>query len=398
MREVVHMFKFTHTNFAGRLFTPLFTLSLSASLLMVGVGMIVALLPQRVFAATGSLESVGLIASTFALAYLLAQLPIGILADRFGVKLFLVFGYFTCGLAGLVFVSAETAPMIYAGRVVQGLGEAPIWALGPMLLSLAYPDAKGRAIGIYNAAIHGGLTLGPLVGLLVAKSEISALPFMIFAGLCFIAGALVLLFLRDMPRPTRDRTSGQPVRKFIAVIRQRKVVILLGGVFLYGASYGVFVSVLPISLSQSHGFSETAIAVFFVVFYAAISLAQVIAGPLSDRIGRRGFMVWGLLLAALGIGAMAWFANGWVFVPISIASIGLGVFCVTSIAELNGCVSDDLKGAISGSYYLFWALGYVLGPLLMGRFLTDMSGLAFGVLAGLLAVFAWIFWREPKMP
>ena len=66
--------------------------SLAAALLMIGVGMIVALLPQRVYAASGSLESVSLIASLFAGTYLLTQLPIGLLSDRFGAKPFMVWG------------------------------------------------------------------------------------------------------------------------------------------------------------------------------------------------------------------------------------------------------------------------------------------------------------------
>ena len=70
--------------------TPLFTLCLAAMLLMTGVGMIVAILPQRVHALTGDLESVGLIASVFAVTYLAVQFPVGLLADRFGAKPFLV--------------------------------------------------------------------------------------------------------------------------------------------------------------------------------------------------------------------------------------------------------------------------------------------------------------------
>jgi MFS family permease len=376
----------------GFIFTPLFTLSLSATLLMIGVGMIVALLPQKVFATTGSLESAGLVASVFAFAYLLAQLPVGILADRFGVKRFLVAGYITCGIAGLVFVTAQTAPMIYLGRAIQGLGEAPIWALGPALLSLAYPDAKGRAIGIYNASIHGGLTLGPLLGLLVAKTGTSTLPFLIFACLCFSAGAVVLLFLANshVPKRAAPRVNN---RNFTAILRQRKVVIILFGIFLYGSCYGVFVSVLPISLTKSHGFSEGSIAAFFVVFYAAISLAQLTAGPISDRIGRRGFMIWGMVLASIGIAAVAWFPNGWVFIPICVASIGLGLFCVTSIAELNGCVEDNLKGTISGAYYFFWAMGYMLGPLVVGWLMATMPTGALLGIAGILGIYSIVIWR-----
>ena len=64
-------------------FRILIVVSLAASLLMVGVGMIVALLPQRVLDLSGSLQDVGYVASFFALSYLMLQLPLGNLADRF---------------------------------------------------------------------------------------------------------------------------------------------------------------------------------------------------------------------------------------------------------------------------------------------------------------------------
>ncbi|MCP5036603.1 MAG: MFS transporter, partial [Rhodobacteraceae bacterium] len=189
----------------------------------------------------------------------------------------------------------------YLGRAIQGLGEAPIWALGPALLSLAYPEAKGRAIGIFNASIHGGLMLGPLLGLFVTASVTSWLPFAIFAALCFGGGILVLLFLDVKQSPRRHKKPVNATREPIAVQPQRQTIIILAGIFLYGACYGIFVSVLPVSLTGTHGFGATSIAAFFVVFYAAISLAQLFAGPVSDRIGRRGFMIWGMLLTSIGI-------------------------------------------------------------------------------------------------
>jgi MFS family permease len=121
----------------------LIVVSLAAALLMVGVGMIVALLPQRVLDFSGSLQNVGYVASAFALSYLILQLPIGNLADRLGAKPFLVLGYALCCISGIVFFHAGTSEMIFLGRFIQGAGEAPVWALGPALLSLAYPHAKG---------------------------------------------------------------------------------------------------------------------------------------------------------------------------------------------------------------------------------------------------------------
>ena len=79
----------------------LVVVSSAAFLLMMGVGMIVALLPQRVLDFSGSLKSVGYVASFFALSYLAVQLPIGNLADRLGARPFLVFGYALCCISGI---------------------------------------------------------------------------------------------------------------------------------------------------------------------------------------------------------------------------------------------------------------------------------------------------------
>lgn len=362
--------------------TPLFILSLSVTLLMIGVGMIVALVPQQVHAMTGSLESVGLVASVFAFAYLLAQLPISALSDRLGSKYFLVAGFMLCAFAGVVFFFSTSAGGIFLGRAIQGIGEAPIWALGPAILSLTYPATKGRAIGTYNAAIHIGLTAGPLLGLLVAPNGQSSLPFLIFAVLCLFAGLCVVFFLKPVAVPLGQ--SRPSLAQFISLLRQRQTLILLFGVLLYGAGYGVFLTVLPVSLASSHGFGATAISLLFVVFYAAISLSQIVAGTLSDRFGRREFLIWGMALAAAGLAAFPLFLGLWAYIPLGFASIGLGIFCVASIAELNEEAPDTLKGAISGSYYFFWSAGYVLGPLSIGAISTNAPLLGFGTLAALL--------------
>ncbi|WP_306029131.1 MFS transporter [Stappia sp. MMSF_3263] len=368
-------------------FSPLAVLTLSATLLMLGVGMIVALLPQRVYATTGTLESVGLVAAVFALAYLLAQLPVAILSDRLGARPFLVTGYLLCALSGVVFVTTETAAGIYLGRAIQGLGEAPVWALGPAVLAAAYPEARGRAIGIYNAAIHIGLAAGPLLGLLVAPDGQGRQPFVLFAVLCLVAGALVMLFPGAVPAASSAvGRGGTGARQFLSLLRAKTAVVLLAGVLLYGAGYGVFISVLPVSLVRTHDFGTVGISLHFVLFYATVSLAQVGAGLLSDRIGRHGFMVWGMALAAAGMASLPLVPGAWVYLPLGLAGIGLGVFCVVSMAELTGSVPDTLKGAVSGSYYFFWAAGCMLGPLAVGAAAAGSPFLGFVFLAGLFAL------------
>ncbi len=365
--------------------TSLFVLSLAASLLMVGVGMIVSILPERVYAASGNLQSVSLIASVFAVTYLLAQVPVGILSDRFGARIFLVLGYGFCGLSGLVFFFSPGAAGILFGRLIQGIGEAPIWALGPALLSRAYAQSKGRAIGLYNAAIHAGLTLGPLAGLAIGASGDSNLPFLIFAGLCFAGGLAIFLLLPEETRHTELALSGKAdPRALLRVMMEGRHAVLFAGVLLYGACYGIFVSVLPISLTLLNGFGAQSTGILFFLFYAAISLSQVVAGPLSDRHGRRGFLIGGMGLAALGFSTFFFLPGLWALGPLFLASLGLGTFCVASIAELNEAVRPDLRGTVSGGYYLFWGLGYFAGPQVIGLLGAGAQETGYGILGFVL--------------
>jgi MFS family permease len=162
---------------------------------------------------------------------------------------------------------------------------------------------------------------------------------------------------------------------------------VLIGIALYGAGYGLAVTIIPAFLISAKGFNQAAISIYFSLFYIAISLSQLIAGPVSDKKGRQGFMVCGLVLAAVGLALFSPLQQPWINVPLTLASLGLGMFCVSSMAYLNEGVSDSLKGTISGAYYLFWGLGYFLGPLAAGE-LGNFMGLniSFYLLAGLLGI------------
>ena len=142
-------------------------LNTSVLLMMLGVGMSVAILPQKVLELSSDPSELGYLASYFAFSYVVLQIPIGIFSDKFGFKPFLSFGYLICVSAGGMYYIAENVQTIFWGRLLQGIGEAPIWALAPAVLSIAYPQNKGKVMGIYNAVLHIGLTFGPLLGILL---------------------------------------------------------------------------------------------------------------------------------------------------------------------------------------------------------------------------------------
>ena len=346
--------------------TSSMALCAAAFIQMVGVGLIVALLPNRVIQLSGSMGYVGYITSAFAVPFVLSQLPAGRLGDRYGYKKFLVGGYIVACLAGLVYFKSDRVWGILAGRALQGFAEVPAWALAPALLSLLFAKTKGEAIGKYNASFHLGLTAGSLLSVWAFARWSGNEAFLLYAATGLVGAVLVALFVKD-PKdmgPARENVGYGEVLEAMKQIRRPAVHT---GICIYGGGYGAFLTVVPGVLLVEKGFTQSGVAVFFSLFYIAISLAQVIAGRISDRRGPNAPMYAGLLLIAAGFASFMWFLGTLVYVSLFLASFGLGMFCISAMVILNEAVPVSLKGSISGVFYLLWGLGYFLVPPVLAK-------------------------------
>lgn len=364
-------------------------LNIAVFLMMLGVGMIVALLPQRIITLSGTGATVGYLASAFAISYILFQLPIGYLSDRLGFKPLLLAGYILCFITGAVYYFSASANSIFLGRMIQGVGEAPVWALAPALLSIKYPLNKGKAMGFYNASLHTGLTIGPILGIILSKELLRNQPFLFYALVC-LAGAIILFFTVENVSPINSsQKNSMSLKELKLLVSSKSVLISLIGISLYGAGYGAFLTVIPAFLLKMKNFGPTDISIFFSLFYVAISISQLITGPLSDKMGRKVFMIIGLLIAAISIFIFPTLTQPWISLLLSLGSLGLGLFCISSMANLNDIVPDSLKGTISGAYYLFWGIGMFFGPALISGLLSNSNTIiGFYSMAGMMIVAA----------
>lgn len=340
----------------------LIILSLSVFLLMLGDGMVMALLPNRVVTLTHSGDEVGYLASTYALAQMAMQLMVGMFADRWGFGPFLLSGYVLSFAAAVLYYCTHDLPWILCGRVLQGLGEATLMSLGPALLSQRYASQKGRVIGIYNAAIFLGVTAGPAFRVMLLPGWSDYRIFLLYAGLC-LPGVFFLYRQRTKLGVTSGSATSGSVGDAVLLMKNPYCFLVFWGIALYGAGLGVFMTTLPAFMLTERGYEPNYVQWFFSLFYVAISLAQMTVGRLSDRWGRRWFMAGGMLLAALGLAAAMNGGRVGLASMLGLSSFGLGTYCLASMAFLNDHVPAQCKGLVSGMYYLFWGMGMFLGPL-----------------------------------
>jgi EmrB/QacA subfamily drug resistance transporter len=89
----------------------------------------------------------------------------GVLGDRYGRRRILVIGLLLFMLASLLCSFAETPAQLIAFRALMGVGGAAVMPVTLAIITVVFPPReRGRAIGLWAAAVGGAVALGPVVG------------------------------------------------------------------------------------------------------------------------------------------------------------------------------------------------------------------------------------------
>ncbi len=314
------------------------------------------LLPRYAEELDLSKASAGVLLGIYAAGTLLAAIPTGLLAMRWGGRRTVLVGL--AGLAGssLVFGLAQNVVLLDAARFAQGVAGACTWAGGlAWLLTAAPPDRRGELIGTALSAAIAGALFGPVIGAIAA--EVGTEP--VFGSVVVVAGVLAALALRaGGGEPELGAAGG--VRH---AVRAPGVAGAMWLVALPALGFGVLDVLVPLRMDDL-GASASAIALAFLVAAGLEAATSPVSGRFSDRRGRLMPIRAGLLGAAvltllvpvpgspLGVGAML----------VVVAAV-LGLFWAPAMALL----SDAAESAGSGQGLAFalcnfaWAAGITVG-------------------------------------
>ena len=169
-----------------------------------------AVLPFVVEDCSLSGTEAGIIFGEFRAGYLVAIVPIGMLADRFQSKSVIGVGAIWTGIASLAFALFATG--FASGtilRFVGGLGMAGVYVPGQRFVSDWYPAEEcGRAMGVYVGAFSLSSRLSFLAGSSIAQQLDWQSAIAVTSLGALLAGPLVLLLVRDSPTATTQDTMS----------------------------------------------------------------------------------------------------------------------------------------------------------------------------------------------
>jgi ACS family D-galactonate transporter-like MFS transporter len=364
----------------------------------------------------------GLIFSVFSWTYAAAQIPGGVLLDRFGSRITYTFSLLFWSTFTLLQGFATGIVSLIVFRLGLGVAEAPCFPTNSRVLSTWFPQQeRARANGVYAVGQYFGLAfLSPLLFWVVAAWGWRAL--FLISGTVGIGYGFVWYFLYREPEESRSanaaeldhiRAGGGLGDQGIAIafswsnagklIRKRQIAGASIGQFCGNSTLVFFLTWFPTYLATERHMDWLKSGVFAVIPYIAASVGVLLGGYVSDllirrtgsaNIGRKLPIVTGLLLASTIVLANYVVSNAMVIAIMSVAFFGQGMVNLgwTLISDV---APKPLIGLTGGLFNLCANLAGIITPLVVG-FVVAATGSFYGALAyigvlGLVGAAAYIF-------
>lgn len=325
----------------------------------------------------------------------------GAAADRWGRRRTLLAGW----LAGLpvpfLIIFAPTWEWVVAANIFLGVNQGLCWSAAVVMkVDLVGPKGRGLAIGLNESTGYLAVSAAAMAsGYLAAVHGLRPAPFLIGVA-AVLAGLVASLFVRE----TRGHAALEATHRAPEAAGSPSLRAIFGRVSWSNRSLravsqaglvnnlndGLCWGLLPLFFVAS-GATVRQTALLVSAYPAAWGLAQILAGPLSDRVGRKWPMAVGMALQGLAIfalpighGTRAWLA--------CMIVLGLGTAMVypTFIGAVSDHCDPGWRATAIGVFRLWRDLGYVFGALLAGA-VADLLGIPASItLVGVLTVISGV--------
>ncbi len=303
----------------------------------------------------------------------------GRLSDRFGCKHVLVVGWLVAVPVPFLLMWAPRWDWVLAANVLLGVSQGLTCSTTVIMkIDLVGPKQRGLAMGLNEFAGYVAVAASALAtGWMAAHFGLRPEPFYLGVGYVVIGSLLSALAVRETRHhithelqhhrfsgDTREVTQGEIFRRISLTDRNLSSVSQAGLVnnLNDGMAWGLF----PLVFAAA-GMSLAQIGVLAAIYPAVWGCAQIFTGALSDRIGRKGLIVWGMWLQAAGIAVTATMTN---FVGFGLGGVLLGIGTAmvypTLLAAIGDVVHPSWRGSAVGVYRLWRDMGYAVGAVLAG--------------------------------
>ncbi len=251
-----------------------------------------------------------------------------------------------------------------------------------MIVDIAMPEDRGKALGLYEMMWFLGMVVGPGLGGVLAGVFTIAVPFFFCAVLAFLSMILVIFTVREtattvnnacMPqtKPDLSKTNENPAEKltpypivFLALCIVR---------FIIAFASSLIQPILSVYANESLGISEVGVGMLFTVMGIVTFFTTLPMGTVADKIGGKSTLVFGKSLEAISAFLIVFSGSFWpLLFVMMLRGFGRAAINPSITSMFSGVVSASMRGRGMGIFNTFQNIGLVIGAAL-GGFLYESS-------------------------
>ncbi|HSH83958.1 MAG TPA: MFS transporter [Guyparkeria sp.] len=315
----------------------------------------------------------------------------GRFSDRFGRKRVLVAGWLFAIPIPFLLLIADSWGWVLLATAFLGINQGLAWSMAlNSKLDLTHAHQRGLVNGANEFAGYGGVAVAGYLAAIVAE-QLGAREGLFWFSLTVIvlALALALWAARDTlswahaqqtahgnrtPPATRTGLSffahATWGNQNLLAINQAGLVEKFTDTIIW-----LFVPILLVARGTDLVTTGLLVGIYGMVWGAG----QLITGPASDRLGRRGLITGGMWLCGAGILAIVLSHSIWIWATaLAVTGVGMAMLYPTlGAAVADHCEPVERAGVLG--VYRFWRdFGYAVGALALGLIATLTGGIETG--------------------
>lgn len=321
----------------------------------------------------------------------------GHLSDRFGRKHVLVGGWLVAAPVPFMLMWAPDWMWILIANGLLGISQGLTWSTTVIMkIDLSGSKNRGLAMGLNEFAGYFAVAGSALAtGWIAARYGLRPEPFYLGVAFVLLGLSLSVFLVRETKHHVAlevvEHSASNALNKLSAkdifwrtTLRDRNLSSVSQAGLVNNLNDGMAWGLFPLFFANAE-MNLSEIGILAAIYPATWGIAQLVTGAVSDQIGRKWLIVWGMWVQAIGIEvviistAFRGFAAG-----AALLGIGTAMVYPTLLAAIGDVAHPSWRASSVGVYRLWRDLGYAIGAVLAGV-TADAFGLpsAMGLVAGL---------------
>jgi multidrug resistance protein len=380
---------------------------------MMGLMLVAPLMPFYALDLKAPDWLVGPLIASFAVAQLISSPIWGKFSDRYGRRPAMLIGLGASAFAYAIFGVATSLWMLFASRIVQGLGGGTNGVAQAYVADTMAPAERAKALGWLSAATSAGVVIGPFIGSAATNFGREA-PGLVAAVLVLINVVFAWVWLPESRAPHAktasgrfDAPQGRGVRQsLVGIVRQpttpphRVIWIYVVGML----ALNIVIGVLALYLKHTFGVSARTIGYFFPIFgVVGVLMRATLVGWFNGRYGEIRTMQIGTIALLLGLALMplpAAILSPMQALPVFIlflilVPMGTALLFPASTSLVSQRTDRHELGLVMGAQQTFRGIVSIVGPVAATTTFAALGhGVPFLLAASIVGFAAVLAFRE----